>query len=109
VHTVILDLDANDDLDITSSEVLEKLAAALGRQHVRLALAHLHAPARDMLTHFGLTGEGAAAACSRRSSPSSAGRCGSPGRKAAAGRITQRKPRWAVDVSTASPWRAAGR
>jgi sulfate permease, SulP family len=57
VHTVILDLDANDDLDITSSEVLEKLAAALGRQHVRLALAHLHAPARDMLTHFGLTGE----------------------------------------------------
>jgi SulP family sulfate permease len=57
VHTVILDLDANDDLDITSSEVLEKLAAALGRQHVRFALAHLHAPARDMLTHFGLTGE----------------------------------------------------
>jgi MFS superfamily sulfate permease-like transporter len=31
VHTVILDLDANDDLDITSSEVLEKLSAALGR------------------------------------------------------------------------------
>lgn len=58
VHTVILDLDANDDLDITSSEVLQKLAAVLGRQHVRFALAHLHAPARDMLANFGLTGEG---------------------------------------------------
>jgi hypothetical protein len=26
-----------------------------------------------------------------------------------AGRVTQRKPMWLVDVSTASPWRAAGR
>jgi hypothetical protein len=52
VHTVILDLDANDDLDITSSEAVEKLADVLGRQHVRLALAHVHAPAQDMLSHF---------------------------------------------------------
>jgi MFS superfamily sulfate permease-like transporter len=58
VHTVILDLDANDDLDITSSEVLEKLAAALGRQHVRLALAYVHAPVQDMLSHFEPAGEG---------------------------------------------------
>jgi len=56
VRTVILDLDGNDDLDITSSEALEKLAAALRRQHVRLAFAHLHAPARDMLSHFALAG-----------------------------------------------------
>jgi len=56
VHTVILDLDANDNLDITSSEAVEKLAAVLRRQHVRLALAHLHAPAKDMLSHFELAG-----------------------------------------------------
>jgi len=56
VHTVILDLDANDNLDITTSEAVEKLAAVLGRQHVRLALAHLHAPARAMLSHFELAG-----------------------------------------------------
>jgi sulfate permease, SulP family len=57
VHTVILDLDANDELDITSSEALEKLAGALSRLHVRLALVHLHAPAREMLSHFGLAGD----------------------------------------------------
>jgi MFS superfamily sulfate permease-like transporter len=56
VHTVILDLDANDNLDITTSEAVEKLAAVLRRQHVRLGLAHLHAPARAMLGHFELAG-----------------------------------------------------
>jgi len=57
VHTVILDLDANDNLDITSSEAVQKLAGVLGRQHVRLVLAHVHAPARNMLSHFEPAGD----------------------------------------------------
>jgi MFS superfamily sulfate permease-like transporter len=51
-HDDALDLDANDNLDITSSEAVRKLADVLGRQHVRLALAYVHAPALDMLGHF---------------------------------------------------------
>jgi SulP family sulfate permease len=57
VHAVILDLDANDTLDITSSEAVQKLADVLGRQHVRLALAYVHAPALDMLSHFEPAGD----------------------------------------------------
>ena len=33
IHTVVLDLDANDDLDITSSEKLAKLVRDLHHQH----------------------------------------------------------------------------
>jgi MFS superfamily sulfate permease-like transporter len=40
IHTLILDLDANDELDITSSEALGKLLDDLGHQHVRVGLAH---------------------------------------------------------------------
>ncbi len=54
VHTVILDLDANDDLDITSSEQLEKLISGLVSSKVRFAIAHLHDPARHMLEVAGL-------------------------------------------------------
>jgi sulfate permease, SulP family len=57
VHTVILDLDANDNLDITSSEAVQKLADVLGRQHVQLALAYVHAPVQDMLSHFEPAGD----------------------------------------------------
>jgi len=57
VHTLILDLDANDNLDITSSEAVEKLADVLGGQHVRLALAHVHAPAQHILSHFQPAGD----------------------------------------------------
>jgi sulfate permease, SulP family len=57
VHTVILDLDANDTLDITSSEAVQKLADVLARQHVRLALAYVHAPVLDMLSHFEPAGD----------------------------------------------------
>jgi MFS superfamily sulfate permease-like transporter len=49
VHTLILDLDANDELDITSSEALAKLTEELGAQHVRVGLAHVHATAADMI------------------------------------------------------------
>ena len=54
VHTVLLDLDANDEIDITSVEALTKLAAALERSHVRLGIVHLHGPARDLAERAGL-------------------------------------------------------
>jgi MFS superfamily sulfate permease-like transporter len=54
VHTVILDLDANDELDITTAEVLEKLVRELGDRQVRVGLAHMHAPAAQMLQQSGV-------------------------------------------------------
>jgi sulfate permease, SulP family len=54
VHTVILDLDANDDLDITSAEQPDKLADTLAGDHIALALTHLHQPARRMAEATGL-------------------------------------------------------
>jgi SulP family sulfate permease len=54
VHTVLLDLDGNDELDITSVEALTKLALALERTDTRLGLVHLHGPARDIATRAGL-------------------------------------------------------
>jgi MFS superfamily sulfate permease-like transporter len=48
IGTVILDLDANDELDITSTEALAKLIEELDRRDVRVALAHVHATAADM-------------------------------------------------------------
>jgi sulfate permease, SulP family len=49
IGTVILDLDANDELDITSTEALAKLIEELARRDVRVALAHVHATAADMI------------------------------------------------------------
>ncbi len=48
------DLDANDDLDITSTEQLDKLVDSLGAQQVALAIAHLHQPAEQMARAAGL-------------------------------------------------------
>jgi sulfate permease, SulP family len=53
VHTLVLDLDANDELDITTAEVLAKLIRELGDRQVRVGLAHLHAPAAGMLHRSG--------------------------------------------------------
>lgn len=53
-HTVLLDLDSNDEIDITSVEALIKLATALERTGTRLGLVHLHGPARDISTRAGL-------------------------------------------------------
>ena len=53
VHTLILDLDANDELDITTAEVLEKLVHELNNRQVRVGLAHLHAPAAQRLQQPG--------------------------------------------------------
>lgn len=51
---VILDLDSNDDLDITSTQVLLKLVRLLDRRGVALAIAHLHGPARAVAERAGL-------------------------------------------------------
>ena len=51
---VILDLDSNDELDITSVEALAKLAASLDRRGIALALAHLHGPAEEIARADGL-------------------------------------------------------
>jgi sulfate permease, SulP family len=54
LHSVILDLDANDELDITSTDALEKVMDRLAKEDVRLGLVHVHAPAEDMLRRSGL-------------------------------------------------------
>jgi SulP family sulfate permease len=51
---VILDLDANDEIDITSADCLSKLAESLEAQNVRFVLAHVHQPALDIARHAGL-------------------------------------------------------
>jgi sulfate permease, SulP family len=54
VRTVVFDLDANDEIDITSAEQLEKLADSLNTAGVTFTLAHLHKPAEDMARASGL-------------------------------------------------------
>jgi MFS superfamily sulfate permease-like transporter len=54
IHTLILDLDANDELDITSSEALGKLLEELGGRHVRIGLAHVHATTAEMMRRAGI-------------------------------------------------------
>jgi SulP family sulfate permease len=54
VRTVVFDLDANDEIDITSAEQLEKLAGSLSTAGVTFTLAHLHKPAEDMARATGL-------------------------------------------------------
>jgi SulP family sulfate permease len=57
IHTVILDLDANDELDITSTEALAKLIAELADHHVLVALAHVHATTADMIRRSATEGK----------------------------------------------------
>ena len=45
---------ANDQLDITSAEQLEKLAESLNSLGVEFAIAHMHQPAQDMARATGL-------------------------------------------------------
>ena len=49
VRALVLDLDATDELDVTSAEALLAIAAELRARHVGLALAHLHATVADLL------------------------------------------------------------
>ncbi|MBX3284704.1 MAG: SulP family inorganic anion transporter [Actinobacteria bacterium] len=54
VAAVVLDLQASDDLDLTSGEHLVKLAEALDRAGVDLCLSEVHAPARAAAEAIGL-------------------------------------------------------
>lgn len=49
VRALVLDLDATDELDITSAEALGAIRADMRARHVRLGLAHLHAGAAGLL------------------------------------------------------------
>jgi sulfate permease, SulP family len=53
-RAVVLVLDGNDNLDITSAEQLGKLAGGLAARNVPLGLAHVHGPALDMAERSGL-------------------------------------------------------
>jgi sulfate permease, SulP family len=54
VRVVVLGLDANDNLDITSAEQLGKLADSLHASDVALGLTHVHGPALQMAQRSGL-------------------------------------------------------
>jgi sulfate permease, SulP family len=57
VRAVVIDLDANDELDITSSEKLAKLVHDLHQNHIQVGFAHFHAPALDMAHRAGVLDE----------------------------------------------------
>jgi MFS superfamily sulfate permease-like transporter len=52
--TVLLDLEASDDLDVTSADALAELADELEAQGIELHLARVHVPALEMLHRIGL-------------------------------------------------------
>jgi sulfate permease, SulP family len=54
VRAVVLVLEGNDNLDITSTEQLGKLADGLAARNVPLGLAHVHGPALEMAERSGL-------------------------------------------------------
>jgi SulP family sulfate permease len=54
VHAVLLDLDGNDELDVTSIEALGKLAKDVERSQVRLVLVHVHQPVLELAGRAGL-------------------------------------------------------
>jgi hypothetical protein len=54
MRTVVLVLDGNDNLDITSAEQLSKLADGLAARNVPLGLPHVHGPALEMAERSGL-------------------------------------------------------
>ncbi len=51
---MVIDLDANDGLDITSSEKLAKLVGDLRQSHIEVGFAHFHAPALEMARRAGV-------------------------------------------------------
>lgn len=61
VHTVLLDLQATNELDVPSAEMLETLYQDLERLEIRLVLAGLHSPVQSLLDRSGVVdkiGEG---------------------------------------------------
>jgi sulfate permease, SulP family len=53
-HTVVLDLDATDDLDVQGADTLAELAAQLRRQGMELRLARVRAPVSKLLERAGI-------------------------------------------------------
>jgi MFS superfamily sulfate permease-like transporter len=53
-RVVVIVLDGNDDIDITSTEQLGKLTDYLSARNVALGLAHVHGPALEMARRSGL-------------------------------------------------------
>ncbi|MCJ7515920.1 MAG: SulP family inorganic anion transporter [Dehalococcoidia bacterium] len=51
---VVVDMVTNDQLDITSIEMLEKLAAELERNRIEIMVAEVHQPVREMARRSGL-------------------------------------------------------
>ena len=54
VRTVLIDMTANDELDITSVEMLENLAEQLHNEAIELLLAEVHEPVKEMVERSGL-------------------------------------------------------
>ncbi|MCJ7516080.1 MAG: sodium-independent anion transporter, partial [Dehalococcoidia bacterium] len=53
-RAVIVDMVTNDQLDITSIEMLEKLAAELERNRIEIMVAEVHQPVCEMARRSGL-------------------------------------------------------
>jgi MFS superfamily sulfate permease-like transporter len=53
-RAILYDMSANDELDVTGSEMLEQLFADLQHMGVALLLADVHDPVQAMLQRFGL-------------------------------------------------------
>jgi sulfate permease, SulP family len=60
VRVLILDLDASDELDVTSAEALGAIAADMTKAGVCFGLAHLHDRAAGLLRRSGAIGDGSA-------------------------------------------------
>jgi len=73
-RAVVLVLDGNDNLDITSVEQLGKLAGGLAARNVPLGLAHVHGPALEMAERSGLLARSAPITSSRPRPPPWPGR-----------------------------------
>ena len=54
IRAVVVDIDANDELDITTTEQLEKLFEGLRREEIEVGVAHIHGPALAMAERSGL-------------------------------------------------------
>jgi high affinity sulfate transporter 1 len=54
VRYLVMILDANDDLDLTGTEMLERLDDHLREQNIAFGIAHLHGPARARAERTGL-------------------------------------------------------
>jgi high affinity sulfate transporter 1 len=53
-RAVIVDMVTNDQLDITSIEMLEKLTVELERNHIEIMVAEVHQPVREIARRSGL-------------------------------------------------------